>query len=546
MNWIDYRDLSSGEGTVSRLFVDYVTDYSKVQQFYNGNVQDPDDWRRLLKAVSERVLDRSAISQILSRQNRDYHCGVRTLANIDLLLDDNTVAVVTGQQVGLCTGPMYTIYKAITAVKLAAKLTVDYPDHKFVPVFWLAGEDHDFEEVSSFSVYNAAGELASFDYTIEGKDHTANFGAVGEIEFDASIENLWKSVQEALLPTEFRPKVLELFRTAYQQGMTFNKAFVHLMNVLFEDSGLIFLTSNDADLKKLLLPVFQKELASTPRSCQLVIDQSALLERQYHAQVKPRSINLFLFHEKGRYSIEPHPSGYALKGTRQHYSQTEMNALLLEKPELFSPNVVLRPLCQDVLLPTIAYVGGPAELAYFGQYKTLYKEFALPQPMIYPRASVTIVEDKVEKVLERFSLEPLQFLGDVELLKQSVAEEISDLKAEEFFTSASNTAKESLSQLRPALQSIDPTLLPALENTLGKIQTHLDVLKEKTIAAQKRQHEVSLRQIDKVALNLFPNGTFQERQINVLYFLNKYGLEFLRWLFTEVHIDKFKHQLLKI
>jgi bacillithiol biosynthesis cysteine-adding enzyme BshC len=264
MNWIDYRDLSSGESAFSRLFVDYVTDYSKVQQFYNGNVQDPNDWRRLLKEVSERVLDRSAISQILSRQNRDYHCGVRTLANIDLLLDDNTVAVVTGQQVGLFTGPMYTIYKAITAVKLAGKLTVEYPDHKFVPVFWLAGEDHDFEEVSSFSVYSAAGELASFDYTIEGKDHTANFGAVGEIEFDASIENLCKSVQEALLPTEFRPKVLELFRTAYQKGMTFNKAFVHLMNVLFEDSGLIFLNSNDADLKKMLLPMFQKELESTP------------------------------------------------------------------------------------------------------------------------------------------------------------------------------------------------------------------------------------------------------------------------------------------
>jgi bacillithiol biosynthesis cysteine-adding enzyme BshC len=318
------------------------------------------------------------------------------------------------------------------------------------------------------------------------------------------------------------------------------------MNVLFEDSGLIFLNSNDAEFKKLLQPIFQKELAATPKSCQLVIDQSAVLERQYHAQVKPRPINLFLFHEKGRYPIEPHPEGYFLKGTRQHFSKQQLDALVTTKPELFSPNVVLRPICQDTLLPTIAYVAGPSELAYFGQYKTLYEEFGLPQPIIYPRASATIIEEKVEKVLERFSLEPIDLFGDLEFLKQQVAEQISDLKAEEFFASAWGSIEESLDQLKPALQSIDPTLLPALGHTLEKLHSHLDSLKAKTISAQKRQHEVALRQIDKAGMNLFPSSDFQERQINVLYFLNKYGLEFLRWLFREIEIDKLKHQLLRI
>ena len=546
MNWIDYQDLEFSDGVFSRLFVDYVTDYKKIAQFYGGNPQDPNDWRHLLKQVCDRVMDRSALTQILSRQNRDFHCGVKSLANIDLLRDDNCVAVVTGQQVGIFTGPMYTIYKAITTVKLADKLSRDYPEYKFVPIFWLAGEDHDFEEVSSVSLFNPAGEIVQFEYNTEARESEANVGAVGEIEFNEKIEHLFTSLEDALVPTEFKAKVLELFKTAYQKGMTFNRAFVHLMNVLLEDSGLIFLNSNDKEIKQFLLPVFRRELAETPRSCQLVIDQSAILERQYHAQVKPRSINLFLFHEKGRFPIEPHPNGYFLKGTRQHFTKTELDDLLNKNPELFSPNVVLRPICQDTLLPTISYVAGPSELAYFGQYNTLYKEFGLPEPIIYPRASITIIEEKVEKILTRFSLEPIALFGNLEFLKQQIAEQISDLKAEGFFTAAAHSVDESLNQLKPAMQSIDPTLLPALDHTLEKIHTHLSVLKEKTISAQKRQHEVSLRQIDKAAANLFPSSDFQERQLNILYFLNKYGPEFVRWLFTEIQIDRLKHQLLRI
>ena len=143
--------------------MDYVTDYQRVRQFYAGNPQDATDWRRLLKQVCDRVIDRSSLTRILSRQNRDFHCGVRSLANIDLLRDDNCVAIVTGQQVGLFTGPLYTIYKAITAVKLVQKLSKEFPDYKFVPIFWLAGEDHDFEEVSYVSLFNPAGELVRLE-----------------------------------------------------------------------------------------------------------------------------------------------------------------------------------------------------------------------------------------------------------------------------------------------------------------------------------------------------------------------------------------------
>ncbi|MBI3787651.1 MAG: bacillithiol biosynthesis cysteine-adding enzyme BshC [Ignavibacteriales bacterium] len=546
MNAIDFRELPTGSNTFSSLFLDYVNDYAKLQEFYNGNFQSDNDWKSVIQKVVERPLDRSSIVQILTNQNRNFHCGVRTLAHIDSLLNDNTVAVVTGQQVGLFTGPLYTIYKTLTTLKLVEKLAKRFPEYNFVPIFWLEGEDHDYEEVSSINLINTGNDVAKFEYQLGGNKPDKNLGAVGTLEFDETIDTLFQNIDQALVQTEFKPKVLELFKTAYQKGMTFNRAFVHLMNVLLEDSGLVFLDPHDIEVKKLLAPLFKRELAETPKFCQLVIDQSAELEKRYHAQIKPKSLNLFLFHHGGRFLLEPKPDGYGLKGTRQHLTKEQVQEFINNSPELFSPNVVLRPLCQDWLLPTVAYVAGPSEIAYFGQLKSLYQEVQIPFPIIYPRSSITIIEEKVEKVLNRYSLPLTEFFNDAEMIKEKVAAQISDVNVEELFGGTLASLRETLDAMQPAFQNIDPTLLGALDNANKKIISSIESLKEKTIAAQKRQHEVALRQIDKTANHVFPLANFQERELNVLYFLNKYGLEFLRWLYGELSVDTFKHQVINL
>jgi bacillithiol biosynthesis cysteine-adding enzyme BshC len=545
-NGIDYRELHSVSGTFSSLFVDYIGEFGNVQQFYGGNFRDESHWKSLLKRVSQRSLDRSSIVQILGDQNRNFHCGVRTLANIDLLLNDNTVAIVTGQQVGLFTGPLYTILKTLTTLKLVETLTQRYPDYNFVPVFWLEGEDHDFEEVNSIKTLSASNDVQEFRYELKRSSDEQNLGAVGKIEFDDTIESLFGNLDESLIQTEFKPKVLELFRTAYQKGMTFNRAFAHLMNVLLENSGLVFLDPNDKEVKQLLAPLFAKELAETPKFCKMVIDQSAELERQYHAQVKPKSLNLFFFHHGGRYLLEPRPDGYSLKGTRQHLTKEFVEQAVKTSPELFSSNVVLRPICQDWLLPTLAYVAGPAETAYFAQLKPLYDAVNIPVPIIYPRASATILEEKAGKVLERFSISLVDLFRDVEIVKQKVAGEVAELNLDEVFGGTLLSVQEALEGIAPVLQTIDPTLLGALENVSRKTTVNIEGLKERAVAAQKRQHEVSLRQIEKVANLVFPQSNFQERELNVVYFLNKYGLEFLRWLYGELKIDLFKHQVIRL
>jgi bacillithiol biosynthesis cysteine-adding enzyme BshC len=546
MNWIDYTDFPTDTGGLSSLFLDYLTDFPKVQQYYNGNFRDEKDWQRCLEFVCRRPVNRSAIAHILSAQNRNFHCGVRTLANIDALRNDNTVAIVTGQQVGLFTGPLYTIYKTLTVLKLVEKLSTRYPDYHFVPIFWLEGEDHDYAEVNSVQLINATNDLVKFEYLLPGKSADKNLGAVGTLELDDNIDQFFTSIESALMQTEFTPKVLGLFKTAYQKGMTFNRAFVHLMHDLLEDSGLIFLDPNDPEVKKLVAPVFRRDLEESPKLCQLVIDQSAELEIRYHAQIKPKPVNLFLFHEGGRYLLEPKDDGYTLKGTRKHLTKEFVQDVLTNAPHLLSPNVMLRPICQDTLLPTAVYVAGPSEIAYFAQLKPLYEEFGIYEPLIYPRASVTIVEDKIEKVLTRFHIDLVEIFRDIELVKQRVAEEISDVKVDTMFAASMQAIEDSMRSMREGIQTIDPTLLGALEHALGKMRTTLDVLKEKTKAAQQRRHEVSLRQIERAARLLYPNSNFQERELNVLYFLNKYGLEFVKWLYGELVVDRFKHQIVRL
>jgi bacillithiol biosynthesis cysteine-adding enzyme BshC len=546
MNCIPYNELQSDESGFSRLFVDYIDNYSRLKDFFIGDFRDKNVWRSQLTAVTHREIDRSSIAQVLLNQNRDYHCGIKTLANIDLLLSDNTVAIVTGQQVGLFTGPLYTLYKTLTTLTLTEQLSQLYPEYNFVPIFWLEGEDHDIEEVSSFSFLNKSNELQRLNYPYDENSSGNNLGAVGSVNLNESIGVLFNSLRQELLTTEYSQKVIELFETAYQKGMTLSRAFIHLFNVLLEDSGLIFFDPHNPDTKKILTPIFEKELNNVSHTCQLVITQSELLEKQYHAQVKPRAVNLFLFHNGGRYAIEPHEHGFSLKGTRRTFSKEEMLELLKIDPNLFSPNVILRSICQDYLFPTLAYVAGPSEVAYFAQFKLLYEDIGIPEPIIYPRCSATIVEERIQKIINKYGLQSKDFFADIDILKGRITASISDFKVEELFSNTFGTVSESLTSLKGGLESIDPTLVPAMENTLTRIQGALNGLKEKTLSAQVRQHEISFRQLDKVAISLFPNSKLQEREMNIIYYLNKYGLELLRWLRTELVLDKFMHQIINL
>jgi len=546
MELINYHKLVDRE-VATDLYADYNTNFEKISKFYSGNYNDKYTWETKIKELQQRKFERTILHRVLNNQNREFQSGIKTLANIDLLGDDNTFAVVTGQQIGFFGGPLYTIYKAITTVKLANKLSQDFPDYNFVPVFWLEGEDHDFDEINKTKYLNSNNEFSSVEYLIGGKPLERNIGATGNINFDEHIEQFFLTIESTLPKTDYSEALFKLMRGYYSKGNTFLKAFAGFFNHVYEDSGLIFINTNQPELKKVLSPLFVNEINSNSQTSKLVIQKSVELEEHYYAQIKAKALNLFMFHKGGRHLIEPSDSGdYYLKNLRQRFTKEELLAIAVNTPELLSPNVVMRPLCQDTLLPTITYIGGPGEIAYFAQLKPVYEYFNVAMPIIYPRASVTLIEEKIKKILEKYSLEVEDLFGEVESVLSKVSEQVSEVKVDTLFESLVNKVNDAVNEARFGIQQIDPTLNGTIDGTLSKFQQQLEVLKQKTQKAQQQKEEVSLKQIKKASLNIFPNENFQEREFSVIQYLNKYGPDFVKWVSNEIVIDKFQHQVITI
>jgi len=545
MDWLDFRQLPPSSGGFSELFFDYIDEYEKVAPFFPGNFRDFASFANVMARIDARTIDRETLRAVLTAQNTGSGESPRTLENIRLLGTSGTYAVVTGQQVGLFGGPMYTLYKAITAVLLAQKLSAKFPGKNFVPVFWLEGEDHDFAEMNHVAVLDHENVPVTIEYLPGGAMPEKNVGAVGIMAFDETIAATCGRLEAALAGTEFTPGIMAALRACYTPGATFAGTFQAWLNRLLPGSGLVFISGAEPRLKRVLSPLFVRELQEYPRFSRMVIDRSAELERSYHAQVKPKSINLFLFHKGGRYLIEPRETDFSLKGTRAFFSKEQLLAIARETPEQLSPNVVLRPLCQDMLLPTVAYVGGPSEIAYHAQLGPLYQELSLVQPVIYPRASVSLVQTNLLRAMEKYSLELPEFLGDVGGVTRKVVEQISDIKLDRLFDSVTKNLHEALGELKFGLNEIDPTLLGALENVTSKIDANLGVLREKAVAAQKRRNDTAVRQIERAAAGLLPSGNLQERELSPLYYMNRYGEGLGTWLMDRIDVGAFRHQVLQ-
>ena len=546
VQWINFTDLPRSEGGFSQLFRDYINDYHKVEHYFETDFHSFDALRKYAHRLSQRIRHRSTLVEVLLEQNQLYGVGEDSVRNIQSLSDDNTFAVVTGQQVGMLGGPLYTIYKTITTIKLAKHLATIYPEYKFVPIFWLEGEDHDFDEVNKVGLLNTDHIPTMIEYFPDGKPTTKNLGAVGEIKFDDFLNVFLDNLHKTLGNSEFRQPLSDIIKSAYSAGATFNQAFASLMNKFFDGEGLVFISSNDKRLKQLLTPIFIKELSEFPRVSQLIIEQSAELEENYHAQIKTKALNLFHFFKSGRYFIEPRENDFSLKGIRHQLTKDELLHMATETPELLSPNVALRPICQDMILPTLIYVAGPSEVAYFAQLKKIYQYFDLTMPMIYPRASVTLIEEKLERMLDKYQIELIESFGDTRKIDQKVIDMVSEVKIDEMFNEAAQRIADLTNEMKFGINYIDSTLLGSLENTHSKIDQQLSSLKDKVTEAQKRKHEVGLRQIAKVINSIFPNKNYQERELNILHFMNKHGLDLVQSLQSEISIDQFKHQVIRI
>jgi bacillithiol biosynthesis cysteine-adding enzyme BshC len=528
----------------SALFLDYLYDFSKVRPFFAFPYSLETYRKETLALGGLGIAHREELCQILEGQNRSLGAGSRTLENIARLRDTDCYAVVTGQQVGLFTGPAYTIYKALTAIKLATHYACR--GVKAVPVFWMATEDHDLAEVDHCSLLDGDSSIRTIRYEGAPEDQHR---PVGKVQFSSAIDEVRRQFLELLPKSEYQQDITRSLERAYQAGKTFGCSFGETLSFVFSNYGLILLDPLDPQIKQILQPFFLKALQKSQRYSELLQDRNGqLVESGYHVQVEvePDSIPLFLEDGGRRRGLIREGQGVRLKGTDHILSWGELRSDLGANPWNFSSNVLLRPVAQDFLLPTFAYVAGPSELAYLAQINPLYDDLGVRMPIIFPRASVSIVEKRFSKVLEKYHLDFCDLFQGLEWLMRNVIEKHLDQSLAGKFVQIEKDFEVRLSELEPALRSVDPTLGEALKTAQKKIQYHVDHLRTKFINAEVKLQETMTRQVERTVAFLHPSKSLQEREINIFYFLSRYGTDLLAQLYEEIDLTDPDHRLIYV
>ncbi len=530
----------------SKLYTDYLDDFEKVRKYYNVDFSSDEELRNHFSRVLESFQPkRKKVVEILRKQNQRLNGSPDFEAALELLGRDNAVCVVTGQQVGLFCGPLYTLFKTISAVKLAGELKERFPEFEFVPVFWLEGDDHDLEESNHVHLLNAASEVVRVEAILTNGEGE-NLTPLSEIKFDSSVEQVFQQI-DALLPvTDFKQGLMKTLTDSYKEGETYSTAFARTLTKVLGKNALLLLDPHDVEVKNFLKPVFEKEFSTYPRTSEEVIKRSAELEEEYHVQVKPRVINLFYIEDGLRRGLEPVGAGFLLKGTKRKLMPEQIRTILETRPDAFSPNVVLRPVCQDYILPTAGYVAGPGEIAYFAQLKGVYQHFGVEMPPLFPRGSATILEHRVAKLMEKYQLSIEDAFIDFEAVMKKALAAVSPENIPGEFERVSTEIRDSVEGLRKLIVRVDPTVEGTMDSTISRMLHQLEHLQEKTTTAYRRKNEQVLQQTKKFQQSIFPNRDLQERVLNFTYFYNKYGQEFVEFLFRELPSYAKSHKVLTI
>ncbi|MBK6912380.1 MAG: bacillithiol biosynthesis cysteine-adding enzyme BshC [Ignavibacteriales bacterium] len=540
--FVNFKDIPGH----TKLFLDYLYNFEKINKFYARNPYDKETYSKAFEEIaSKRPVSRANLEALIRNQYSGKTYSTKTQKNIELLAKDSTLTIVTGQQLGILGGPLYTFNKIITTIKLANHLKERFDSFNFVSVFWLEGDDHDFNEVRNINIIDNSNELKKISYGEEIPEDEIN-PSVGQINLDDKINSFLLDLEQHLRQTEFTPELMKQIKNFYTSGKTFKKSFAELIHLFFDQHGLIIFDPQDNEVKNYLRPVYKKELLEYRNRSEESIRVSAELDETYHAQVKIKPINLFLNYENGRHALEPDDEDFKLKRKRKRFTKDELLNLVETTPQIFSPNVLFRPVCQDYILPTAFYIGGPSEIAYFAQVMPLYKFFNVPPPFIYPRSSATLLEKGLSNALDKFNLQINEIFSDPEAVKQKIIKSIDETPLEDFFISAVKETELIFDTLKEKLFSIDKTTSDSVQRYREKSLNNIEELKSKSLQAQRKKYEVSLKQIDKLIFILFPNENLQERELNFIYFANKYGPEFFRKIFDELQINKFEHQIIEI
>jgi bacillithiol biosynthesis cysteine-adding enzyme BshC len=496
-------------GYFSKIICDYIDQKDTIAPFYN-NYPDLKGFKKQLeeKRLSFRPKPRTILVESLKNQYKDLNTSNKVKANIQLLQKENTFTVTTGHQLNLFTGPLYFLYKIVSAINLAKQLKAEFPTDNFVPIYWMASEDHDFEEINYF---NYRGKKIRWN--------RESSGGVGRLSTDGLDEVL--SVFSKEISTPANANYLKgLFKKGYLEHNTLTEATRFIANELFSKYGLVIVDGDDTKLKRQFLPFIKDELFKKT-SYKEVSKTITSLEKNYKVQVNPREINLFYLSEGLRERIIFENNVFKVNDTNIEFSKEELEYELKLHPDRFSPNVIIRPLYQEVILPNLCYIGGGGELAYWFELKAYFEAVKVPFPILLLRNSALLISDKQKLKLEKLniSIEEI-FLKQQDLTNKKI-KEVSELEID--FSKQRTFLERQFDDLEKIAEQTDKSFVGAVKAQRKKQLNGLDNLEKRLLKAEKRKHQELTNRIQELQDELFPNQGLEERQRNFSEFYLEYG-----------------------
>ena len=516
-------------GHFSKLFLDYVNQDKNLSSFYKY-APSIDSFSQSIKDISSQKFNRKLLVEVFTEQYvKTSNCQLPT-ANYQLLLNENTFTVCTGHQLCLFTGPLYFIYKIISTINLAEQLKKKFPANNFVPVYWMASEDHDFEEVNHVNL---------FGKKVEWKNKQG--GAVGKYS-NEGLTDLIDELKIVLGDSKYAYELVELFQNAYTKHADFSFATRCLVNELFGQYGLVILDPNDARLKREFAEVIKDDLLNSTAYKFVARTISNLEKIKHKSQVNPRDINIFYLLDNQRERVVKENQLFNIQNSEIKFTKEQLLKEIETHPERFSPNVVTRPLYQQKILPNLAYVGGPAEVSYWLEYKEMFDHYGIFFPMLIPRNFVMIMDEQISERLTKLGLASEDVFLPINELTEKFIKSISGEKI------SLETEKEKLVKLYKDISEkasiVDSTLVSSVDADLQRHLKEIDNLEKKMLRSFKQKNETAVGQIEKIKDKLFPTGNLQERYDNFIPFYLKQGKSFIELLKENLNPMDFRFTIL--
>ncbi|MFN2457598.1 MAG: bacillithiol biosynthesis cysteine-adding enzyme BshC [Chitinophagaceae bacterium] len=515
MNFTAERIPYHKTNSFSKIVLDYLDQSESLQSYFSS----PPTLQGIEQAIHQKKkqsISRSVLVTQLQKQYSILETGELVKSNIELLASENTFSICTAHQPNLFTGPLYFIYKILHVIKLSLFLKSHLPQYNFVPIFYMGSEDADLAELNNI--------------TVDGKKYeweTDQKGAVGRMQVDKKLLDVIQELKGQLSTEKYGAEFIGYLKEYYVTGATIQIATLKLVDALFKNYGLVVLIADDAQLKQQMLPVFEDDLFHQ-KSSQIVEATCTSLNEHYNVQANPRDINLFYLKDDIRERIIERNGVYAIHGTSILFTTEELKKELQQYPERFSPNVILRGLYQETILPNVAFIGGGSELAYWLQLKDLFQHYSTPFPVLVLRNSFLLLHKQQHEFINRLDISSEDiFKNESDILNRQIEKQGKKLQ----LNGELYELQKVYDQIKTAASLVDPTLAEHVAALKTKTSNQLITLEDKMLRAERKKYEALKRQISKVKTQLFPVGGLQERTENISAFYAKWGREIILKLY---------------